>query len=110
MPPPEGTLSGMRTASRALLSSDEAVAVAARLPAWRFTTDGRALERLVDCGTFAEAIAFVGRVALLAEAVGHAPELDVRGPIVRVSLSTRAAGGVTALDADLADWIERVAP
>ena len=68
------------------------------------------LERVVECGSFALAIAFVGRVALLAEASRHHPEIDVRHGTVRLALTTPEAGGVTARDTDLADWIERVVP
>lgn len=100
----------MRASARSLLSSDEAASLLERLPRWRATPDGRRLEREVECASFAEAIAFVGRVALLAETLAHPPDLDVRGRRVRVSLTTPSAGGLTSLDADLADWIERVAP
>lgn len=99
----------MRTTSR-ILSSDEAAAALDLLPHWRLTADERHLERVVECGSFAQAIAFLGRVALLAEAARHHPELDVRHGTVRVALTTAQAGGVTARDTDLADWIERVVP
>jgi 4a-hydroxytetrahydrobiopterin dehydratase len=49
-------------------------------------------------------------VALLAEASRHHPEIDVRHGTVRLALTTAEAGGVTARDTDLADWIERVVP
>jgi len=99
----------MRTTSR-ILSSEEAVTALEGLPSWRLTPDQRHLERVVECGSFALAIAFVGRVALLAEASGHHPDIDVRHGTVRIALTTSSAGGVTARDTDLADWIERVVP
>ncbi|MBL9087050.1 MAG: 4a-hydroxytetrahydrobiopterin dehydratase [Planctomycetia bacterium] len=99
----------MRTTSR-ILSSDEATEALDRLVNWRLTPDQRHLERVVECGSFALAIAFVGRVALLAEASRHHPEIDVRHGTVRLALTTAEAGGVTARDTDLADWIERVVP
>jgi 4a-hydroxytetrahydrobiopterin dehydratase len=104
----------MRSVSRILgprvLAPDALAAALERLPRWRASADGRALERVVPCGSFAEAIAFVGRVALLAEAAAHHPDLDVRDRTVRVALTTRQAEGVTERDTDLAGWIERVVP
>lgn len=99
----------MRTFTRRL-SSDEVALALEGLPDWRATDEGRHLERVVECGTFARAIAFVGRVAMLGEAARHPPDLDVRHGAVRVALTTPEAGGLTARDLDLADWIERVVP
>jgi len=59
--------------------------------------------------SFVEAIAFVGRVADLAEAANHHPDLDIRYRKVRVALSTHDSGGLTALDLALAGRIEGAA-
>ena len=55
---------------------------------------------------FRAAIAFVNAIADLAEAAGHHPDIDIRWRNVIVFLTTHEAGGVTALDLDLARKIE----
>ena len=59
--------------------------------------------------TFPAAIAFVNRVAELAEEAQHHPDIDVRYDRVRLRLSSHDAGGVTQRDMALAENIERVA-
>ncbi|MBM3909059.1 MAG: 4a-hydroxytetrahydrobiopterin dehydratase [Gemmatimonadetes bacterium] len=63
---------------------------------------GGALVKVYEFPTFAEAIAWVNRVAAAAEAAGHHPDLDIRFRQVNVSLSTHDSGGITALDLSLA--------
>src|SRR5687767_12882521 len=58
---------------------------------------------------FAAAIAFVSRVAGLAEEAEHHPDIDVRYDRVRLRLSSHDAGGVTERDVTLAENIERAA-
>ena len=53
-----------------------------------------------------EAIDFVGRIAALAEAADHHPDLDIRYRKVRVALSTHDSGGLTGADLELAGGIE----
>jgi 4a-hydroxytetrahydrobiopterin dehydratase len=56
--------------------------------------------------TFMDAIAFVNRVAELAEVAGHHPDIDIRYRNVTIFLTTHAAGGITELDLALARVIE----
>jgi 4a-hydroxytetrahydrobiopterin dehydratase len=51
---------------------------------------------------FIAAMEFVDRVAVLAEAAGHHPDIDIRYNRVRLALVTHDAGGITAKDADMA--------
>ena len=56
---------------------------------------------------FAEAMAFVHRVAALAEEHNHHPDILVHGwNKVRLSLTTHSAGGLTDADRALADAID----
>ena len=50
-------------------------------------------------------MAFVNRVAALAEAADHHPDIDIRYSKVTLALSTHDAGGLTARDFDLAEAI-----
>ncbi len=56
---------------------------------------------------FAAAIAFVNRVAELAEAANHHPDILVHGwNKVRLTLSTHSEGGLTGADFELAAQID----
>jgi 4a-hydroxytetrahydrobiopterin dehydratase len=71
------------------------------VPGW--VVDDGALVRAVAFDTFSEAIKFVNRVAELAEAAGHHPDIDIRYNRVRLALVTHdAGGGVTDRDLALA--------
>ena len=50
-------------------------------------------------------MAFVNRVAALARAADHHPDIDIRYSKVTLALSTHDAGGLTARDFDLAEAI-----
>ncbi len=58
---------------------------------------------------FLEAIAFVNRIAPMAEESQHHPDIDIRYNKVTVTLITHDAGGVTDKDVDLARRIEQAA-
>ena len=62
-----------------------------------------ALERTFELPSFPEAIAFVDRVAELAEAEDHHPDIDVRYKNVTLRWSTHSAGGITDRDVELAE-------
>ena len=55
---------------------------------------------------FPNAIAFVDRVAVLAEEMNHHPDIDIRYTKVTMTLSTHDAGGITRSDLTLAERIE----
>lgn len=73
--------------------------------AWQREGDAIAREwRLHD---FAGAIAFVERVAELAESANHHPDIVIHGwNKVRLTLSTHAEGGLTGADFALASKID----
>jgi 4a-hydroxytetrahydrobiopterin dehydratase len=61
-----------------------------------------ALERVFRFDGFAEAIAFVDRVAELAEEANHHPDIDVRFSHVTLRWWTHSAGAITERDHELA--------
>jgi 4a-hydroxytetrahydrobiopterin dehydratase len=74
-----------------------------RLPALEgWSVRGNALQKTFAFAAFADAIAFVNRVAAEAEAVDHHPDILVEYRNVTLTLSTHSAGGITANDTDLA--------
>jgi 4a-hydroxytetrahydrobiopterin dehydratase len=62
-----------------------------------------ALERTYELGSFADAVAFVNRVAELAEAENHHPDILVSYRKVTLRWTTHAAGGITDRDRELAE-------
>ena len=66
--------------------------------------DGR-LVLTVKKADFAEAMAFVNRVAALAEARNHHPDIAVSWNTVTLTQWSHSAGGVTEADVELAQAI-----
>ena len=76
------------------------------LPGWTFA-DG-ALRRELVFADFAEAFAFMTRVAFAAEKLDHHPDWANAWNRVTVALATHDAGGVTDLDFRLAGVMQRL--
>jgi len=68
-----------------------------------------ALERTFELPSFAEAIAFVNRVAGLAEAENHHPDIAVSYRKVTLRWTTHSAGGITDRDRALAERTDTLA-
>jgi len=81
----------------------QAVAEAmAALEGWTLAKDGRSISRTFTFKNFSEAFAFMTRSALAAEKLDHHPDWSNAYKTVDVKLNTHDAGGLTALDFDLA--------
>jgi len=74
-------------------------------PEWHL--EGGKLERKWTFKDFVEAMAFVNRVAAVAEAAGHHPDIDIRYNQVVLGLISHDAGGITKRDAVMAGQIDR---
>ncbi|MBI3992308.1 MAG: 4a-hydroxytetrahydrobiopterin dehydratase [Candidatus Lambdaproteobacteria bacterium] len=85
---------------RRLLDNNEIVAALEKLPGW--SLHGRTLQRTFVFPGFVEAFGFMSAVALVAERMNHHPDWQNAYNKVSVTLSTHDAGGVTALDLELA--------
>lgn len=90
------------------LSAQEIQTHLGRLPGW--TLDGAAIHKTFRFPGFAAAIAFVDKVAVIADAADHHPDITIRYDRVTLTLSTHAAHGLTERDFALAAEIETVAP
>lgn len=62
-----------------------------------------ALEREFEFPSFPEAIAFVNRVAELAESENHHPDIAISYRRVTLRWTTHSAGGITDRDRELAE-------
>ena len=89
------------------LTDTEVAARLSALPGW--THAAGKLRRAFVFADFVEAWSFMSAVALVAEAMGHHPEWSNVWNRVTVDLSTHDAGGISALDFDLAARMEALA-
>jgi 4a-hydroxytetrahydrobiopterin dehydratase len=92
------------------LTGHERSALAGTVPAWKVTDAGDAITRDFRFRDFAEAWAFMSRVALLAEKQDHHPDWRNVYNRVTITLSTHDAGGLTGRDIQLARAIDALAP
>lgn len=67
---------------------------------------GDVLTKTYTFEKFADGIAFVGRVAKIADEMDHHPDIDIRYTKITMTLSTHDAGGITASDLTLAERME----
>ncbi len=71
----------------------------AAVPEWKLSDDGKLIRRKYKFKDFVSAMAFLNRVADLAEAEEHHPDLHLTGyRHAAVELSTHAIGGLSAND------------
>lgn len=88
--------------------TDEEIARALQdLPGWE--REGEVIVRTVRFPAFMDGIAFLSRVADMAEAADHHPDIDIRYRNVRLALSTHSEGGLTVKDVALARQINEAA-
>lgn len=89
----------------ALLSDAEITRALQGLDGWQ--REGDVIARTVRFPDFMAGIQFINRVAEMAEAADHHPDIDVRYRNVKFALSTHDQGGLTEKDTDLAGQINR---
>jgi len=87
-----------------LLPDDEIERLLASAQGWR--RDGTSITKLFTFEDFAQALAFVNRVAEPAEAMNHHPDVSIHWNEVTMTLWTHASGGLTMKDFDLASVID----
>ncbi|RWC24877.1 4a-hydroxytetrahydrobiopterin dehydratase [Mesorhizobium sp.] len=95
--------------TREKLGKDAIAAALVGLEGWALAADGASIKRTFTFANFSEAFAFMTRVALAAETMDHHPDWSNVYKTVDVTLNTHDAGGVTALDIDLAKKMNRFA-
>ena len=92
---------------RTRLANDEVDARLSRLSGWE--REGNWIRKEFRFPDFAAAMAFVNRVAQVAEEIDHHPDIDIRFDRVRLLTSTHSAGGLTGMDFELAGRIDAAA-
>jgi 4a-hydroxytetrahydrobiopterin dehydratase len=87
------------------LTSAEIKEALQKIPGWTLQ-DGK-LTREWTFKDFIQAMEFVNKIATLAEAAGHHPDIDIRYNRVHLSLVSHDAGGITQRDANMAKQINQ---
>jgi 4a-hydroxytetrahydrobiopterin dehydratase len=90
------------------LTRDEAGELLARAPEWSLEENGTRLKRLFEFEDFKKAIAFVNRVADIAEEQGHHPDIAIHWNKVDLVLWTHKIGGLHENDFILAAKVNRL--
>ena len=90
-----------------LLSPEARGRVLTALPEWTMHDERDALVRHLKFSDFKAAFGFMSRVALKAEQMNHHPEWSNVWNRVDITLATHDTGGLTELDVELAEYIER---
>ncbi len=80
--------------------------MAGAVPAWKLQQN--AIEREIKFADFQQALDFVNRVAAIAEEEDHHPDIFISYSLVRLTLFTHKAGGLTKNDFILAAKIDRL--
>jgi len=88
-----------------ILSEAQVQTILRENPEWHL--DSGKLVREWKFPDFLQAIAFVNRIAQLAESANHHPDIDIRYNKVRLGLISHDAGGITERDAMMAVTISR---
>jgi len=87
------------------LSAAEAKEAAREVPAWALSE--KAIEREFRFKDFREAMAFVDRVADIAEEEGHHPDIWISWNRVKLTLTTHKIGGLSEKDFLVAARVDR---
>lgn len=93
----------------ARLDGPARAAALSRLPGWREAVGRDAIERSFTFSDFGAAMAFMTRIALIAEKMDHHPEWTNVYARVTVTLTTHDAKGLTEKDIALAEAMNRIA-
>ncbi|HEY4193203.1 MAG TPA: 4a-hydroxytetrahydrobiopterin dehydratase [Mesorhizobium sp.] len=93
--------------AREKLDKVTAAKALADIDGWALADDGASIGRTFIFKNFSEAFGFMTRCALSAEKMDHHPDWSNAYKTVKVKLSTDDAGGVTALDLELAKKMNR---
>jgi len=90
------------------LDAKQAAQLQSQVPGWQVQAGNRVLHRHLKFGSFADNMAFISRMAWLAEAEGHHPDFCVHYNQLDLSLTTHAIGGLSENDFILAAKLDQL--
>jgi 4a-hydroxytetrahydrobiopterin dehydratase len=88
------------------LSEEQVKVFLNMIPTWKFEND--VLVKVFQLKNFKTALAFVDKIAQLAEAASHHPDILIQYNKVSLMLTTHEIGGITGRDFSLAQQIDAV--
>ena len=91
---------------REILTADGLADALLTLDGW--TVDGKVLKKRWTFENFADALDFVNRVGVLAEAADHHPDITFGWGYADLALTTHDRGGITGVDVALAKQIDAI--
>ncbi len=101
-----------KSLARKILSPGELEAFLAAHPQWIATgePEGLVLRRRFPFASYTAGLGFVVAAAEHAEAVDHHPDLTLGWRVVTATLTTHVSQGVSRMDLDLAEALDRLYP
>ena len=90
------------------LSADDVGRLLAQLSGWQVLPEAGELRKRYKFPSFVHTMAFVNRMAEVAEAEGHHPDFCVRYTNLDVTLTTHAIGGLSENDFILAAKLDQI--
>ena len=91
------------------LSEEKIRELLPQVPAWKLGKEGDRIQRTFELDEFMPAMAFVNKIAELAEKEGHHPDFHIHYNKVKLVLWTHAIGGLHENDFVMAAKIDRLA-
>jgi 4a-hydroxytetrahydrobiopterin dehydratase len=88
------------------LSESETAEMLAECPHWQLDAESGAIVRNLEFPTFADAIAFINRIAPIADEHDHHPDINIRYRRLRVALLSHDVGALTSRDRRMARLID----
>jgi 4a-hydroxytetrahydrobiopterin dehydratase len=92
----------------AALDAERVGSLVSQVKGWRAEEGGRRIAKRFKFGSFLSTMAFVDRMAVLAEAEGHHPDFCVHYDVLEVTLSTHAISGLSENDFILAAKLDEL--
>lgn len=89
-----------------VLSASEIDQALEKLPGW--SRQGKTIQKVCQFGNFLEAMEFVNKIAVAAEAANHHPDIAISYNKVTLALVSHDSGGVTQRDIRMAGKINDV--
>ena len=88
------------------LSEGEIAEMLEEHPEWELDAESGAIVRNLEFPTFADAIAFIDRIAPIADEHDHHPDIDIRYRRLKVALISHDVGGLSKRDSRMARLID----
>ncbi len=90
------------------LTAEQASQYIGATPAWQLDSESNQIHRQVNCGNFVKAVELINKIAEIAEADQHHPDLHLTGyRHLNIVLTTHAISGLSENDFILAAKIDK---